>query len=183
MIDSRAWASAPSPSVHTPSSSGPRCRSVQIIAHSRASISARPSAGCGNMKPAMPHIPNAAAWPRSCLDHMFAGKTAAGAGIAGIDDERAVLDEQPVIDGIVVGADDRGIYRCGGRLAQRDGAAAGELRVVAGARDLGQMRVVEHDLRPVPLERLHDGQRRTFPRVVDVLLVGDADNEDPRARE
>src|ERR1700681_4080074 len=110
MIDSLAWAKAPSPSVHTPSSSGPRWRSVPIIAHSRASISPCASAGCANTKPAMPHIlrtrdPGAP----SCLDQMVAGKPAAGAGGAGIDDQRAVLGEQAVIHPVVVGADDRGI--------------------------------------------------------------------------
>src|SRR5437899_941729 len=132
MIDSRAWASAPSPSVHTPSSSGPRCRRVPIIAHNRASISARARAGCDSMNPAMPHIamqanPSPAVRERgyrrwrwlspSRLHHALGGKPAAGAGVSGVDDERAVLDEEPVIDGVVVGADDHGIERGGSRFA------------------------------------------------------------------
>src|SRR5260370_27612868 len=43
------------------------------------------------------------------------------------------------------------------------------------------MGVVERYQGPLALERLHDGQCRALPRVVDVLLVGDSDDQDPRA--
>src|SRR5271169_724747 len=56
MIDSRAWAKPALPSVHTPSSSGPRCRRGAIIRHSRASSSAPFGAAPAVTKPAIPHI-------------------------------------------------------------------------------------------------------------------------------
>src|SRR6478672_9186104 len=56
MIERRAWPRPQSPSVQTPSSSGPRCRIVAIMRHSRASISGADNAAFGNSAPAMPHM-------------------------------------------------------------------------------------------------------------------------------
>src|SRR5271166_4173030 len=56
MIESRACAKPALPSVHTPSSSGPRWRRVAIISHSRASRSRIGNTWPAVRKPPMPHI-------------------------------------------------------------------------------------------------------------------------------
>ncbi len=65
------------------------------------------------------HASGAGPASASRLDHVVAGEPAAGAGVAGIDNERAMLDQQPVIDRIVVGADQRRVEPGGGGLGQR----------------------------------------------------------------
>ena len=57
------------------------------------------------------------------------------------------------------------------------------MRVLAGRRDLGEERVVETRLRAALFQQLHDLKRRALARVVDILLVGDADDQDARALE
>ncbi len=50
-------------------------------------------------------------------------------------------------------------------------------------RDAGHEGIVVVDPGAAPFEELHQTKRRAFPRVLDVLLVGDADDEHPRPVE
>src|ERR1700686_1587099 len=68
---------------------------------------------------------------RSRLDDAAARDPAAGADVAGIDDQWAAIDQQAVIDRVVIGADDRDVERRQRRRGQRGRAPAGELRVFA----------------------------------------------------
>ena len=96
-------------------------------------------------------------------------------GVAEVDDELGVLDELLVVDGRVVGDDHDAVVL--GRL-ERDG-----LHREAVLGELGHVRIVVGDVCARVLEQADDLHRRRLAHVRDVGLVGDAEDEDPRALE
>ena len=110
------------------------------------------------------------------------GEAAAGADIAGVDDQRAVLDQQPVIDRVVIGADDRGV-EAGERRRRSAGPSVG--RRIAGCSRVGGISSRNGSWNDTSAPRFSSSsmivKRRAFAGVVDILLVGDADDQDARA--
>ncbi len=93
--------------------------------------------------------------------------------MAGIDEQRGLLgDRDPVIDA-VIGDDCDAIGRGYGRVEIGLGAEAHA--VVAELRDVG---IVIADVGALVLEQLDDVKRGRLADVVDILLVGDPEQED-----
>src|SRR5262245_13073810 len=55
--------------------------------------------------------------------------------------------------------------------------------MTAGSRNRGHVRIVVIDLRSACLQQVDDRQSGAFSRVVDILLVGDPNDQDPRLRK
>ena len=55
--------------------------------------------------------------------------------------------------------------------------------IVTSAADLGEKRIVVEDLGSGLTQQFDDGERRRFAEIVDVALVGDAEDEDARSIE
>lgn len=74
-------------------------------------------------------------------DYPVAGEAACGQGDAGIDDQRAMLRQQRILDRIVVAADQRDIRLRQQRPVESYRPASPKAGMLAGRRDLGQERV------------------------------------------
>src|SRR5579864_1799073 len=120
---------------------------------------------------------------RSGLDDLGVVDAGVSAGIAGVDDERAVRNDETVVDAVVIGADERRIRLAERRRRQRHRAPAREFRMLARARHLRYEGIVKRDMRALRLEDLHDLEGGALAQIVDILLVGDAENEDSRTFE
>jgi hypothetical protein len=83
----------------------------------------------------------------------------------------------------VIGDDHRRVELPQGGPVERDRTAAGEAGVLAGRRHDRNVRIVTGLPRAAGFEPFPDGERRAFAHVVDVLLVGDAEEQDLRAVE
>ena len=106
----------------------------------------------------------------------FGGVYAFG-GVSGVDYQLGLVDDGFVVVGGVVGDDDYGIV-----VSEVGERGVGHVEVVvAAATDGGKVGVVVGDDGALVSEEFDDGEGRRLAEVVDVALVGEAEDEDFRS--
>ena len=86
-----------------------------------------------------------------------------------------------VIDAVMIGRDQGGIILSKSGGIKGDGGAAGKFGMLAGLRYFGNVGIEIIDARATVFEKLHQLERWALPHVVDIFLVGDAQDENPCA--
>ena len=104
-----------------------------------------------------------------------------GHGVAGVDDEVGGLGQGGVVHVFVGGGDEDAVVALDGGGVEGNGFAAGEVGVLAGLADDGEVVVVVVHHRAAGFELLHEDVGGGLAVVVDVRLVGEAEDEDPGA--
>lgn len=112
----------------------------------------------------------------SGLDDAGSGAGDRGHGVAGVDDESGVAGEEGVVDVGVVGDDEGGVEGGHGFGGEGDGAEVEA--VLAHLGEAGDVGVVVGDLGAALVEEADDLGGGGFADVVDVGLIGDAEDED-----
>jgi hypothetical protein len=97
---------------------------------------------------------------------------------AGVHHQGRLARDELVVHVGMVGDKEDGVLGGEGLGVQGDGAKAAIVGVAAGEADLGDVRVVVSDFGAEVVEKVHDFEGGAFAGVVNVLLVGDSEEED-----
>lgn len=114
---------------------------------------------------------------------MLGSKPEAREDVTRVDDQRRPVGKRGIVDGVVVGRDKNGIEAANRRFVEDDRPPALQGHVFARRGDFFHMGVVEGGLAAALLDEFYQLQGGAFANVRNILLVGEADDEDRRAAE
>src|SRR5207237_4968224 len=106
----------------------------------------------------------------SRFDDPSTGYSTARKCVAGIDNQARVVGDEPVIESIMIGCDENRITAGDDGVIERNRAAALEMGIFTGRRNLHNKGIVVVNRGATLLEQFHELERRAFADIGNVSL-------------